>query len=196
MKVYKEGKPLAQQRHRMFRNIAYDPQSSLKKKINAQFAKQLQSQGDLKPLTGSISATVTISHPIPESWSKKHKERANGQFVTSRPDIDNICKIYFDILNKLGYHDDSQIVALFTQKKYSKTPGVEVELLSIEDDMINEHAITYKDILTPENIDYLTKKANHLGLLNRQLIRAFQEEDSEGKHIYFSVEGIKEKTNV
>jgi len=195
MKLYHEGKPLAQQRHRMFRNIAYDPQSSLKKKINAQFAKQIQAQGDLKPLEGAISAIVTISHPIPKSWSKKRIEKANGQFVTSRPDIDNICKIFFDILNKLGYHDDSQITALFTQKKYSKNPGVEIELSSIEDDMVNEHAITYKDILTAEDLDYLAKKANRLGLLNRQLVRAYQEEDSEGKHIYFSVEGIKEKTS-
>jgi len=195
MKVYYEGKPLAQQRHRMFRNIAYDPQSAIKKKINAEFAKQIKAQGDLKPLEGAILATVTILHPIPKSWSKKRMEKANGQFITSRPDIDNICKLYFDVLNKLGYHDDSQIVALFSEKKYSKNPGVEITLNSLEENMINEHAITYKDTLSAEELDYLAKKANRLGLLNRQLVRAYQEEDSEGKHIYFSVERIKEKTN-
>jgi len=195
MRFFQEGKPLAQQRHRTFKNITYDPQSRLKKKINAEFAKQLQRQGDLKPLEGAILATVTISHPIPKSWSKKRKEKANGKFVTSRPDVDNIEKIFFDILNKLGYHDDSQIAALFTQKKYSKRPGVEIELSSLEDDMINEHALTYKDKITAEDLDYLAKKANRLGLVNRQLIRAFQEEDKEGMHVYFSVEGMKEKNN-
>jgi len=169
MKFYQAGKPLAQQRHRMFRNIAYDPQSSIKKKINAEFTKQFQRQGYLKPVDGAISATVTILHPIPQSWSKKHKASVltgMDNFVTSRTgDIDNICKLYFDVLNKLAYKDDAQIVSLFSQKRYSEIPGVEINLSKIEGDMINEHAITYKNEISIEDLNYLVKKANRLGLI-------------------------------
>jgi len=59
--------------------------------------------------------------------------------------------------------------------------------------MINEHALTYKEKLCVEDLNYIIKKANRLGLLDRQLIRVYQEEDQDGNHIYFSVEGLKEK---
>ena len=61
--------------------------------------------------------------------------------------------------------------------------------------MINEHAVTYKDKIALEDLDYIVKKANRLGLSNRQLSRVYKEEDADGIHIYFSVEGLKENGN-
>jgi Holliday junction resolvase RusA-like endonuclease len=200
MKFYHEGKPLVQQRHRMAGTIAYDPQARVKKQIKADFTKQFNDQGYLKPIEGAIMAIVDISHQIPQSWSKKRQISVlsgTSNYVTSKVgDVDNICKIYFDILNQLAYNDDSQIVALFAKKTYSKKPGVNITLLGVEDDMIKEHALSYKDDLSESNLDYLTKKANLLGLSGRQIIRAYLEDDTEGKHVYFAVDGIKEKTNV
>jgi Holliday junction resolvase RusA-like endonuclease len=180
--------------------IAYDPQARVKKQIKADFTKQFNDQGYLKPIEGAIAAIVDISHQIPQSWSKKRQISVlsgTSNYVTSKVgDVDNICKIYFDILNQLAYNDDSQIVALFAKKTYSKKPGVNITLLGVEDDMIKEHALSYKDDLSESNLDYLTKKANLLGLSGRQIIRAYLEDDTEGKHVYFAVDGIKEKTNV
>lgn len=59
--------------------------------------------------------------------------------------------------------------------------------------MIKEHAKTVKELITLEDLDYMVKKANLLGLKNRQLFRVFSEEDAEGKHIYFEVENLKPK---
>lgn len=192
MKFYHSGNPIAKQRHRMANGIAYDPQEKIKRGMKFEFANQFRQQGYLKALEGSISAIVSISYQIPKSWPKKRKITAN--YKTSRGDLDNICKFYFDVLNEIAYKDDSQVVELYAQKRYSDKEGVEITLLQMEgDNMVNEHAITYKDKLTLEDLDYIIKKANRLGLNNRQLMRVYQEEDSDGIHVYFSVDGMREK---
>ena len=48
--------------------------------------------------------------------------------VTKKPDCDNIAKIILDSLNKIAYHDDSQVVDLHVNKRYAEMPYVYVEL--------------------------------------------------------------------
>lgn len=55
--------------------------------------------------------------------------------------------------------------------------------------MLIEHAITYQERINMSNLDYMVKKANRLGKSGREVIRVYQEEDSEGVHIYFEVIG-------
>jgi len=173
--------------------IAYDPQDKIKRKTKLEFTNQLRRQRRLKALEGPISVILDISYQTPKSWSKKRKITANHK--TSRPDTDNITKFFLDILNEIAYKDDSQVVELYAQKKYSDKPGVKITLFQLEgDSMVNEHAITYKDKLSLADLDYIIKKANRLGLDNRHLLRVSQEEDSEGTHIYFAVEKLREKT--
>lgn len=53
--------------------------------------------------------------------------------------------------------------------------------------MLTEHAITYRERVTIQDLDYLVKKANRLGKSGREVVRVYQEEDSEGYHVYFEV---------
>jgi len=192
MRFYYSGSPISKARYRTNKGKAYDPQDKIKKIIKWHFADQFRQQGYLKPLEGPIYATVDITYKPPTSWPKKRVISTN--FKSSRPDIDNVVKFYFDVLNKIAYRDDSQIVAETSVKRYSSKSGVEINLFQLEDvEMINEHAITYKNELSLVDLDYIIKKANRLGLTNRQLSRVYQQEDEEGKHIYFEVEGLKEK---
>lgn len=55
--------------------------------------------------------------------------------------------------------------------------------------MLREHAITYQENLTISDLEYLVKKANRLGKLNRDLVSIFEERDREGTHVYFNVLG-------
>lgn len=52
-----------------------------------------------------------------------------------RRDLDNIgaffFKVFLDALNKVAYHDDTQIVSLSMEKFYSDSPRVEVTISSI-----------------------------------------------------------------
>lgn len=54
--------------------------------------------------------------------------------------------------------------------------------------MQREHAITYSEPLTVAQIQYLCQKANKLGKRHKHISRVYQEEDAEGKHVYFEVE--------
>lgn len=56
--------------------------------------------------------------------------------------------------------------------------------------MLHEHAKTYQDRLSIADLDYIIKKANKLGKIGRNVVSVFQEEDSEGFHIYFDVTGM------
>lgn len=59
--------------------------------------------------------------------------------------------------------------------------------------MVNEHAVTYSGLLTTEDLSYLVKKANQLGLKERKIHRVFLQEDNEGTHVYFEVDSMKER---
>lgn len=193
MKFYQSGAPSAKKRHRTSNGRVYDPQHLEKLKLKWLFAAQLRDQGYTESLKCPVEVHLEVGVPIPKSWSKKRKEKALGRFVTTKPDLDNYEKMYFDVLNKIAYLDDSQISSIFSQKRYSNEPGIEIIINKLEDNMFNEHAIVYKEKLSVEDISYIIKKANRLGLKNRQIIGAYQEEDEEGTHIYFMVEGPKEK---
>lgn len=190
MRFYHQGNPIAKQRHRMANGIAYDPQFKEKNKMKMEFASQFRSQGYLNALEGPIAAEVKVRYQIPKSWSKKRKITAN--YKTSRPDLDNIIKFVLDVLNQIAYKDDAQIVSLLSQKKYSDKPGVEIILFKIEDTMIEEHALEYKDKLSLEDLNYLIKKANRLGISGREIERVYRKESQDSLHIYFSADGLKE----
>lgn len=59
--------------------------------------------------------------------------------------------------------------------------------------MILEHALTYKDKLSCEELNYLVRKAHTLGLSNRMIYNVFCQKEDEGIHIYFQVDELKEK---
>lgn len=67
---------------------------------------------------------------IPDSWSKKKKERAAAGLVavTTKPDVDNICKIVMDACNEIVYHDDKQVTMVSVRKLYSTEPHIDVEI--------------------------------------------------------------------
>lgn len=53
--------------------------------------------------------------------------------------------------------------------------------------MQREHAINYQEPLTVAQVSYLCHKANKLGKAGKSISRVYQEEDDEGKHVYFEV---------
>ena len=55
--------------------------------------------------------------------------------------------------------------------------------------MVNEHAITFHDRLTPDQLDYVIRKANRLGSNGRAIVRVYMETDNEGTHLYFETQG-------
>lgn len=88
------------------------------------------------PVSGEISARITAFYAIPQSTRKSKREAMERGEVrpTVKPDLDNVIKAILDALNGLAYADDSAVVAVTAQKRYSECPRVEVEIFGGEGD--------------------------------------------------------------
>lgn len=59
--------------------------------------------------------------------------------------------------------------------------------------MINEHAISYKEKLTIEDLEYLVLKSNRIGKSGRDIIRVYHQSDREGTHVYFEATSLEKR---
>ena len=81
-----------------------------------------------------LKANIIAYYPIAKSTSKKKRQQMLAGLIrpTKKPDLDNVIKSILDALNKVAYHDDTQIVSLSVEKFYSGSPRVEVSISNLE----------------------------------------------------------------
>jgi len=190
-------RPLAKTRPRFYCQRGtprvYEIQTEIMKKLGMYFNNQMHDKGYLKADEGPIMINLTAYMPKPKSWSKKRSKQSEGNPVVTKPDIDNIYKIYSDVLTGIAYRDDSQVFRCLSQKIYSDKPRVEIEILPLGNEMVNEHAKVVSQNINLQDLEYLVKKANRLGESGRKIYSVHSEKDLEGWHIYFVVQGLKER---
>lgn len=58
--------------------------------------------------------------PMPDSWSNKKKALMDHTHHKQKPDLDNLCKAFFDTLFK---DEDDSCVSAFTASKYWSSKG-------------------------------------------------------------------------
>lgn len=121
------GQPIGKGRPRFTGRIAYTPA----KTRNAEaFIKMraLEAMDGRRPFEGPVMLSLDVAIEPPRSWSKKKLAAALSGDIqpTSKPDIDNILKLYADALNGITYTDDKQITFVTVRKKYSKFARVGV----------------------------------------------------------------------
>ncbi|MBS7021112.1 MAG: RusA family crossover junction endodeoxyribonuclease [Firmicutes bacterium] len=78
--------------------------------------------------SGPVKMSIKAYFKPNKSISKKQYNLLIGQAHLKKPDSDNIAKIICDSLNKIAYHDDSQIYDLHIEKYYNDQERVEVEI--------------------------------------------------------------------
>ncbi len=85
---------------------------------------------EIIPAKTMISMEIDAYYSIPGSTSKKSRDKMlSGEIrPTKKPDVDNVLKVVADALNKVAYHDDSQIVSACVNKYYSDKPRLEVTI--------------------------------------------------------------------
>ena len=81
------------------------------------------------PISGPIQLIIRADYLAPKSWSKK--KSAEAEWKETRPDADNIAKIYKDALNGIVFYDDSQVTWLVVQKKYGLFARVSVSVMEL-----------------------------------------------------------------
>lgn len=86
----------------------------------------------IKPLEGPIWLDIAIVQRPPPSWSKKKTQAAN--WITQKPDCDNVLKLVSDSLNEIVYADDAQIAKISAERvwRLSGDERVEVTIRTLE----------------------------------------------------------------
>ena len=119
------GKPQGKQRPRLTniggKNIVYTPKqtSEYEKLVKASYI--------------AVSRTffekdVPLEINILAFFSGKY---SNNDWMTKKPDSDNIIKIVLDGLNKVAFYDDAQVCKLYFEKRYAEVPRVEITIKNL-----------------------------------------------------------------
>jgi len=82
------------------------------------------------PVPHEKALRVSVEWTYPWRKQETKKNRATGyKPCTTRPDVDNLCKILFDCMTRLGYWaDDSLIADLRFRKGWGDRPGIGIEI--------------------------------------------------------------------
>lgn len=130
------GKPTGKGRPRFTKNgHAFTPEATANYEnlVKVCFYEQNRADEPIKPIAPKtpIVAMITAYYPIPQSTSKKQRDRMAAALVfpTVKPDTDNIAKCILDALNGIAYYDDAQIMLLIVWKRYSDEPRVSVKIM-------------------------------------------------------------------
>lgn len=104
-----------------------------KKNSNAMATKQLfymllKKYVPKEPLTGAVELNVKWNYSYRKSEPKKNKEK-DFIYCDKRPDCDNLLKLLQDVLTDMHFwNDDGQVAKLSFEKKWCKTPSVEIRI--------------------------------------------------------------------
>ena len=135
MKIQLEilGKPMGKQRPRLGKFGTYTPKDTVNYENLIKLA-FMNKYKNFTPIEMPIKATIKAYFMPPASISNKKRVELVGKrmFYPKKSDIDNICKIVLDGLNKIAYLDDKQIVQLEAEKRYSDKDYIYVELEELE----------------------------------------------------------------
>lgn len=119
------GKPAAKGRVRFTRSgHPYTPDSTTNAETWAKLC--MVQQAGLVRLTGALRLEVTATREVPASWSKRKRAAALAGIIrpTSKPDSDNLLKLYGDAGNGVLWADDAQITTATVRKRYGEAAGV------------------------------------------------------------------------
>lgn len=73
-----------------------------------------------RPMEGAVRLVVKWCFPL-------RKDSHDGQYKATRPDTDNLQKLFKDCMTQAGFwRDDAQVASEIIEKFYSETPGIYV----------------------------------------------------------------------
>lgn len=83
-----------------------------------------------EPLTGALRLRVLWGFPLDKGG--RHRD---GEYKTSRPDMDNLQKLLKDCMTAAGYwKDDAQVASELAEKFWAATPGIYIELTKLKEE--------------------------------------------------------------
>lgn len=133
MKITIKGKPIAKKRPRFARKGKFVTTYNDQHTEGGRILWEAQRQINEKPLSGPIELFIKFYMPIPKSTSKKLLRAMRNESYPhiKRPDLDNLLKMYKDILNGVAWDDDSQVYKVKARKIYSHEPRTEIVIKEV-----------------------------------------------------------------
>ena len=107
--------------------IFYEPADL--KNARAKFESLLAQHVPPNKIKGAIRLTVKWCFPM-------IKGTYNGQYKTTKPDTDNLQKLFKDCMTKVGYwNDDAQVASEISEKFWAKIVGIYVKVEEWNDEL-------------------------------------------------------------
>jgi Holliday junction resolvase RusA-like endonuclease len=124
------GQPVAQGRARAFNMPGkgirlFDPKKSSDWK---QFIALRANSEGVKPFPQGVALSMVVSFHLSRPASVSAKKRP---YPVCKPDLDNYIKAAKDGLKGIAWHDDSQVIRISAEKRYSDTPGIRITVEAI-----------------------------------------------------------------
>lgn len=95
------------------------------KRAKQLFAWYLYKNRPEQPFKGAVMLKTVWTFPI----VGKHKD---GEYKTTKPDTDNLVKLFKDCMTKVGFwQDDAQVAYEVTVKQFGGSPGIDVSVNEI-----------------------------------------------------------------
>jgi Holliday junction resolvase RusA-like endonuclease len=155
MKIIIPGEPIAKARPRFFvsrgKKLAYNSQSTLESEIGYRIKSQL---ANAKYDHSADSYEIDFNFYFRPPPGKDSNLKLWGIIPhTSRPDLDNICKMYMDASNGILYRDDAQVTRLSSSKHYSTNPRTEIDIMAKKIEEPNNERSKIIKQFTPEELE-------------------------------------------
>lgn len=127
------GEPVAKGRPRITRHGTYTPEKTTNFETLVKWEYHNQCGNFKFADSVQLALDVVAYRSIPKSASKKKRALMEAGVVLpiTKPDWDNVGKIVSDALNKIAYHDDSQVVDARVRKIYSNEPRTVVRIWEV-----------------------------------------------------------------
>ena len=116
------GPPVAAARPRLSRGKTYDPRSAERKQVEAIIREELILR-DWELTENLVGVHFEFYLKLPKAMERGFVQPV---YHKSKQDIDNLCKLYLDAMNKLVWRDDNQVVELSACKLCSPTPYTQI----------------------------------------------------------------------
>lgn len=129
LKFVIEGDPVSSKRPRYSGRHFYVPDAAKNKTIIGNIIKE-QLPKDFELIKTGIKLNIN-AYRSSKSFSTTEQVLCEYGYIrpTKKPDSDNVCKAYMDVMNKLVYDDDAQIFNLNYNAYFSNNPRVEIEVI-------------------------------------------------------------------
>jgi Holliday junction resolvase RusA-like endonuclease len=128
IKLILRGEPTAQARVRVFKRgnrvMTFDPQVALKRDLKIQVKEQLDELENDWHFPEYPRVMFWFYMPMPKSMTKKERLLATESSLkhVKKPDVDNLVKLYLDVLVGAALRDDNAVSLGQAMKVYSTSP--------------------------------------------------------------------------